>query len=115
MDMAEEIVLYRDEGTFLEIKELLDVPSLTPEIFSDLSGKVTVFSNYFSVICFAETEGFKSVGVSIIYRDTGGCRVVQSFTGHSKLRQAYLDEVRELKERSEEKKAEEEGEEKEKL
>lgn len=108
IDTAAEIVEYRDDTIFLEIKELLDVPSVTPDMFSDISNKVCVFSNYFSVICFAETEGVESVGVSIIYRDTSGCRVVQSFAGNSKLRQAYWEEVGELEEREEEEKEKEE-------
>lgn len=94
LETAAAVVEYRrDEGPFSSAQGLLQVEGVTQEMLSKMSKRICVVSSYFSVLCFVETAGVKSVGIGVVERSKKGCRILHSSMDDNRLWQTYLEEI----------------------
>ncbi len=103
LETAAAVVEYRkDEKVFTKAQDLLQVEGVTQKMISEMSKKICVVSSYFSALCFAETSGVKSVGISVVERSKNGCRILRSSMDDSRLWRTYLEEIEEVEKEEEE-------------
>jgi general secretion pathway protein K len=96
IETARTVIEFRkDEGTvFAKVTDLLEVNGVTQQMVSEIRARVCTKSQYFCVLCFAETNGIRSVGITTIMRDSKGCRAVRTTIGSGRLWQLYESDLR---------------------
>ncbi len=100
LDIARGVVQFRkDEGaSFAKASDLLQVGGVTETMVSEIRSRFCTKSQYYTVLCFAETNGVRSVGVTVLIRDGKGCRAVRTFLGNPGLWRLYKDDLKDEEE-----------------
>lgn len=94
METAKAVVTHvNDVGVFLKTEDMLEVQGVTGKIITEMAGRISTSSGYFSALCFAETRGVRSAGIGIIERNKKGCRILRLAADDNRLWQAYREEI----------------------
>ena len=88
LQLAQNIVAYRDTLAYgmESIAEVMQVPSMTTDIFKKIANDITTRSNVFTIRCFATADrngpaGMKLQTEAVIDRSTSPCKVLYWYQG----------------------------------